>query len=729
MKNLSIKVSSIANVVTNGDFELWQNNVPLGWSAVVGDGSTGYANTLWGLGVQIVLPAETVSTVPSVAQSISASMLSADSYTIGYWSKGDITITISGGATLSESHYDADWTFHESTFDCDGSTTVLTLTKASYNGELYSACYFDNVYIYNNSWYENRLPLNVNQIKDFENFTREIEDDLFTFKSDALSFTIRNYGSDGSYFNTNDFETYSDRIFRFDILATYDGADGSDIVKKMVLFSNNDTIHKTRQPKSNDLEIQLYELSSLFKDNGWFLGTAVTDEESEETYFKYNTYSGNDPSIVANSISIDEAIANLQSDIRGLIRRHFIPVPLSDFEISKTLTAGTDLININYDWLIDTGSGKYIVLDMVSSPTGRTFFMLLPYDMIDETIGDNAITIWEMMNGSTLTQLVTPAMGWYASFTGVLGDDCSIGFIHEIMSDTYSQHGSPIMFGVVQNLNSGNFDLYRYKLYTDNSGTSLQGGSYNDNTEDDIKLYFKLDWVALTSPYYLDLNKCRAIDSNGSTWIPETYNPNRDNMIWFDYGSGTTISGNEGTFTVSNLETEGTDITFKLTYASTLNASIYRFPQYYSFIFKDAYPSDVLKDICVSQDAFWYIDYSQTNNDITVTLINRTASTDDPPIINDNIAIREDSFVRRIKFKDLDGTIFRDDATRLNYYLAYYNSTYGGGKFEKEFEMRGYRDYSIGDLITYENNNYFIKRFELFTNNRKTLVTLFQKAE
>ena len=733
MKDLSIEVSSINNLVSNGDFELWNDNTPLNWTATNGDGTVAYANTLWGLGVQLTIPDDSASVTPNIETIIpSSSLTDGHSYTLGFWGKNDIGISIKeedstlifGGSWGAET----EWVFREINFQwetADGNITIQ-LYKGNLSNDDLLTCYYDNIYVYDASWYNDRLPLNINQIKNFENFQREIEDDLFTFKSDSLEFTIRNYGSVGSYFNTNDFETYSDRIFRFDITATYSDPDGDDIVKKMVMFSNNDTISKTRMPLTDDLTIQLYELSTLFKDNGWFLGSVVTDEENEETFFKYNTYNGTDPSIVANNVSVADTLSNLESDIRELIRRHFIPVPLNNFVINNDITNDNNTININYDWFIDEAPNRYIVLDAVTSPSGRVFLMLLLSDRIDENIGSNEITIWEVLNGSTITQLVTPNVTWSGSATGELGDQLSVGFIHDIDSTTYP-NGSPVLFGFVQNMDTSSVVATKYKLYTDNSGTSIAGSGFNNTTEDDVKLYYIRDWLATTTQSVLSRNKCRSINSSGVTQVPSSYSADIDNMLWFS-NVNNIFDGSEGTYTFSDTTLEGTNTWMTLDYTSTLDASIYRFPQYYSFIFKDAYPSDVLKDICVSQDAIWYLDYSTTHGNLTLTIKNRPVEVSNPATLNDNIALREDSFVRRIKFDDIDGTLFREDSTRLNYYLAYYNSTYGGGRFEKEFELRGYRDYALGDNVYYGGNYYFVKRFELYTNERKTLVTLFQKG-
>ena len=743
MKSLSIEVSSIANVVTNGDFELWENNIPYGWTGANNDGTVGYTNTIWGLGVQFSIPVDSVTTNPTISQVIdSSNFVDGDSYTVGFWYRNDITINIkdSGGTTrasFDSSYTQSEWHFGEFNFVYSSAYNSITLqiTKRHTNNTsgLLSTCYIDNIYLYGNDWYENRLPLKINQIKNFENFIREVEDDLFTFKSDALSFTIRNYGSDGSYFNTNDFETYSDRIFRFDILATYTGADGSDITKKMVLFSNNDTITKIRQPLSNDLSIQLYELSSLFKDNGWFLGRVVTDEETEETYFKYNTYSGESTFQVANGISLDEVVSNLGNDIKDLIRRHFIPVPLNDFNISESITNDENVINVNYDWLINEIAGTYVLIDIFSSPENRVFAILAPY-----STALNYAEVWEIINGSTMKKLTT--VGYIAPQLnlGELTNGYCVGFIHDTDTNSTYSGGENITFGVVaeyiveQGGGGGIIDTTMVSLFTDNAGKPE-----NDPNDEDIQLMdgfnimYSSNWQTITD----GRPKTAYFDNNGWEWGSTTYpeinflddyDPLHDNMLWLQ--NNNEYDGAEGTYFSSDITVAGTDYRMTTAYATTFNAEIYRFPRYYTFIFKDAYPSDVLKDLCVSQDALWYLDYSQTNDDITLTIKNRSAG-DSSGTINDNTAIREDSFVRRIKFKDLDGTIFRDDATRLNYYLAYYNSTYGGGKFEKEFEMFGYRDYSIGDTETFDGNDYFIKRFELYTNERKTLVTIFQKAD
>ena len=729
MKSLSIEVSSIANVIENGDFELWENNVPLGWTATQNDGSIGYANTLWGLGVQFTIPdGESVTTAPDITQVISSTnFTNSHLYVVGFWYKNDTTVAIkdSGGTTraIFESDYtQSQWHFKSINFKYDtayGNLTIQITKRQTDNtsGNL-GVAYIDNIYIYDNDWESTGKFLKTNQIKNFENFTREIEDDLFTFKSDALSFTIRNYGSDGSYFNTNDFETYSDRIFRFDILATYTGANGSDITKKMVLFSNNDTITKIRQPLSTDFSIQLYELSTLFKDNGWFLGRVVTNEEDEETYFKYNTYSDS-PDIVANLISTADVLTNLESDIHDLIRRHFIPVPINNFTINNEIVAGDEHINVNYNWIINNEEGANLVLDIYKGIYGRVFLLLVPYERYGEILTNSDVSIWEIINGSTLRK--THIVVDWADGTWIFGDNAAISFVHDFDA-THWSGGDPAIMGFIQTLSNVPAGVYGYKRV----GFTNNTGSFGTH-EDDLNSAGSSGWVVGSNTGLPRRAKCTWVNSNGYFETPDTYTAVADNMLWLN--TEYVYSASDGDYTVSGITLDGSNNDIISNYYGTnFDAEIYRFPQYYTFIFKDAYPSDVLKDLCVSQDALWYLDYSQTNDDITLTIKNRTAGTSSATI-NDNIALREDSFVRRIKFDDLDGTIFRDDATRLNYFLAYYNSTYGGGRFEKEFEMRGYRNYAIGDTITYDNIDYFIKRFELYTNERKTLVTLFQKAD
>ena len=734
MKDLSIQVSSIANVVSNGDFEMWSGNTPLNWVATNNDGSVGFANTLWGLGVQLVVPEDTTigtSDLPYISHIISSSDLTnGDSYTIGYWKKNGTFVGIyrvdTGAYTNNGEGFSAqgEWEFKEFNFQYDSAWGDIEIRLRKYQDDSSdtgnTVCYFDNVFIYNNDWYDNRENLNINQIKHFENFQREIEDDLFTFKSDSLSFTIRNYGSDGSYFNTEDFETYSSRIFRFDITATYGDPDGSDIVKKMVMFSNNDTITKTRTPLTNDLTIQLYELATLFKDNGWFMGQVVTDEERDETFFKYNTYDGTDPSIVANNISVADTLTNLQSDIRSLIQRHFIPVPLNNFVINNEIENSGNTINVNYDWLVIDEDELYSIIDIFVSPEKRTFLMMTPYYYLSTTATITPITIWEVINGSTIVQIELDSLSF---LTGRIGWSHTVGFIHDTSTSSVYLDGEAITFGIYISTSSGTIDL---NLYTNNAGKP-------NNNPNDWDIQRILNWDS-TFNGDMSLMKTLFFDTaSGFTTnigIRDSYNPIQDNSLWIS--NIPNFDSFEGTYTVSNITTATNAslpnlISYTTSYATTLNADITRFPLYYTFIFKDTYPSDVLKDLCVSQDAIWYLDYATTDGNLTLTIKNRPES-QSGTVITDNTALREDSFVQVIKFDDIDGTLFREDATRMNYYLSYYNSTYGGGRFEKEFEQWGYRDYELGEGIEFDNNFYFVKRFELYTNERKTLITLFQKG-
>jgi len=743
MKNLSIEVSSIANLVKNGDFELWENDIPTYWTATNGDGVVGFANTLWGLGVQLSVPESSVTTQPKIVHSADCSDLSTnDHLTLGFWYKGDFSVNINqSDDTLIKNLFsndtsDSEWKFktYNFTYDTSFGNIKIELTKytSDNSGGDHTTCLYDNAYFYDNTWYANRKHLDTTQVKHFDDFTRAIEDDLFTFKSDNMSFTVRHYGSNGDYFNTEDFITYSDRIFRFDINMKYIDIDGDDIDKKMVMFSNNDTIKRIHTPITDDLTIELFELSTLFKDNGWFLGTPTTENEGEpeeKTYFKYNTYvSGGSPDIIGFNVSTADVLTNLTEDIRTLITRHFIPVPINDFDIGNEIVNSDFTIGINYDWKIDNVSGKYIVIDIVNSPaTGRVFLMLLSYDRLDNYIDDNEITIWEFVNGSTLKQTETPHVTWIDNAVGRLGKEFAVAFIHKFDRDYYGANDSNILFGFVQNSRAYNIYFFNCKLFTDNSGTSLestQGTGYDIDTEDDIKLYWHLEWT-VGEPVNLQINKCRYINSAGYTERPP-YSATLDNMLFLEQYR--TATGTEGTYTASGISSlENLYITTSMKYATTLNALIYRFSQGYSFIFEDVYPSDVFRELCISQDAMWYMDYSQTTNDITATIKTRP-TTVTSTILTDANVLREDSMVRKIKFRDLDGNLFREDKTRMMYWYSYYNSTYGGGRYEKNSELYGYHDYSLGDDLKREDNQYFIKGFTLNTNDRRTFIILFQKG-
>ncbi len=714
---INIQVSSIANEVYNGDMELWHNNIPLGWEGLPGHGSIGYVESLFGLAVQFTVP-DDASSAPRIEQLIDASDLpGSGSYTVGIWYKGDGNLVIQDGGIdrLNTMVRSAQWKFREFTFYYGGSNNLLlTIGKKNATQTPYSYAYIDNVYIYKNDWYQNRKPLNTHHIKEFGNFIREIEDDLFEFKSDNMEFIIRNYGTDGSYFDTNDFTTYSERIFRFDIELEYE----SGVTKKMVMFSNNDTIKRVKHDAVDDIHISIYELSSLFKDNGWFLGRVV--DSDDEVFFKYNTYDSS-PDVVANNVPLETVLSNLESDILGLIKRHFIPVPLDNFEVNNEIDNSDNIISVGYKQKIDAEDDKEVVLDMFVSPTNRVFVLTCLYQDVSTTTP--TIRIYEIENGSTLVELETPSLPSLPQ----LGLYSGISFIHDIDTDSTYSGGQEITFGIlaIDGSNNSNLPTAYIRLYTNNAGTTSQ-----EPTDDDIQLHYSRNilhgWVSISILLTAYFNNS---GYSGTVLVDEisfrSYDPYRDNMLWLHYNQNT-FSGNEGDYKLSDISLYPAPYAVRFNYASTLIAGIYRFPRNYSFIFEDAYPSDILKDICVSQDAIWYLEYD--NPRITLNIKNRE-SDGRTQLFYENIAIREDSFVRRIKFQDLDGTIFRDDATRLSYYLAYYNSTYGGGRYEKEFEVKGHPTYVLGDIWEYGGQNYFIKRYEYDTYRYRTFLTLFQKGE
>ena len=723
-----IDVYSITEYVKNPIFDEWdiaQNPIaPTDWGYYVGNGELTQAPSGSGYYVKMTYDAAT----PYIIQGIQSSELSdGTSYTLQSFVRGLGRVVIYEHDGITEI---ADWYFLEDFIDGAWQQHNITFTYAAiYSGivikyiphtredienEIFGV---DYVHLFETRWYEDTLSLDTKEIKSIENFKREIEDDMFTFISDNNEMTIRNYGNVSGYFNPENFITNYKRIYRFDITMEYKQVDGTTFDKTISLFANNDNIKRVTRPESDDIIISMYELSTLLKDNGWFLGDLQyelnADGTDGEGFYFYRSDT-NEP--------LTTVLSNLQVETKKLLDKHLIPY--ENLDLNNNITSEDNASHIYFP-IIDNDNGKYIIVDWVKTPQNRVFLLVMPYDQLNSD--GSTMYVWEIINGSTLQDTGEVFLSPNTTL-GKLGDNYSVGFAHTYNADHYfySNYSYEIEFIIMGIYADSISYYYQSYIYTNNNDGYF-------NTEFDLKKIIAVDW-ATASLSYIKKFKCLYVDSAGLLVAP-VYSEILDNMIWINNVNNREIDTNNGFYTITEVSQINSDFYpfMRTSVAYDLDGSIYRFLREYTIAFKNITLSEMMKELCITQDAVWYMSYVVTGDifDIEINIKNRNITGDGTTIPEENY-LTMDTAVKKIKFSDLQSRLFNKDIERLRDYVTYYNYHYGYGKKNKIMEFFDYQNNDISDVLGIANQNdssittHWVNTIEFDNNEKKTYMSLIE---
>lgn len=121
----------------------------------------------------------------------------------------------------------------------------------------------------------------IQKIKKIDPLTRRIEDDLFTFRADGLSFDVINYDADYVHFRPYNFISNLGRIFRLDITTPNN--------RQYMLFTHPYLCKNIVTGSGDIIRVDAYELSAVLKDKGWRMGSLVWHESSKKWVNSFGT--------------------------------------------------------------------------------------------------------------------------------------------------------------------------------------------------------------------------------------------------------------------------------------------------------------------------------------------------------------------------------------------------------------------------------------------------------
>lgn len=624
-------------------------------------------------------------------------------FEIRNYENGDIKVIIGGGVGTIRNN---NGIYYE----------IIEVTQIHHLFQMYADQHFIGDILNISATQIKTLPLQTKQIKDIENLKQQIEDKLFTFKSDSISFDVRNYDKEG-YFSPEDFITKSDIIYRLDLTMYFGNSE-----KTVRFFVNNDASTRKKMPTSDYIEVNGYELSSLFKDNGWYLGE-ILQEEDEKAYYKFTT---------GDNISLANICILIQTNTRKQIAIKKIPLIETNFFIDPILNTSVTTIEGNLEQISE---GYYKVLDAYYDSTNDNYFLLTTSWDSDWANGYFDIHIHQIVNDTELVE-----RGFFA-LTGTWADVPTANFVHTGMEYGqwnvavgiyYTRSGAVMENNIPSSTESGwiKYMIGQIALST----ARFMGFKYDENGVLETITNEYYSWTgsypsAHVSHFYIN---------KGGGWF---YGGDVNDGIWSNNNS--LIVGSNNTYELTTFFTRYYELyenngdyawTSAHQYWNTQVAyAVYRFPRKLYFDFKNVTLSDILKELCITQDNVWYLDYE---NGITVKFTDRKFQLEGNDTLSEKDIGKENTQIKKIKFDDLTSQIFTASKDRMLDLINYYNGKYGNGKMDKDLEMRGHWNYSLGQRIIRNDLQWMIKNIEWEDSivsekeiKRRTYLTLFELGE
>ena len=648
---LSIKVIEIEKNIVNNTLSSWTaaGDVPIGWDVL---------NVKAVEGGNFGYLCKFLSLTSYIKQSFSFTQNAYDIYiyftgtiTIGYTVNGIFQANIATHSTVENSY----------------EMLSVRIVLGSLNGIYITSPDFDNSYLDFVSIIPYDFPdnltysyINTNNILDIDTFSRHIENDLFSFVSDSITLSI--FDDNNSDYTIIENMLQSGKLFRLDIeyfngVKTY----------RIVLFCDPSSVSKTMENGRNIYSIEAFELASYFRINGWYLGTlkSTTDENTGEiTNQEYNFLaSGYNTIEEIIQVGIDEA------------NKFFIAeyVPIST--ISKIVTVSSKTVSSTVNIL-----GR--IVDYYYNPIARTPYII--------SYSDNYQSIFELrFGGLFLVQQY--------SYDFFIRFDKTYEGSQDIMFKKYSIGGSNGSYNNSQHLMSYQypnrfilaFSQVSLNPYGEYVFENISSDEYTPTQVNDVILQYmpqitdgeivNNDILQYSFQLISNVYSLRIIGADGGTAYEESFN-------------GAYISS--GYSSIDYL-------------AELLPSGI---PNYF---LRNTTFIDMLKDLSVIQNAFFYFNYTPSADTMQIVFQTRTYETATSQLTLDlNNASKYEETYDYIDYSDFETETFKDIVSMKRSLLAYFRNFYGNGLKIIKLTMNELLDISLGDIVTVEGNKYIIRSLE-----------------
>jgi hypothetical protein len=717
--SLSCKVSWRENLILNGSFESWNEsgNIPDYWQAVnTANGTLSSIQSPGGFGVKLINEDWTAGD-SNIRIQQTFNINKAGIYKVNFTYKGKPLIQIYIGGNLYFSRFlplKQSWTNDSFVFDMPEAYINQAITIKIIPIDDHAA-YIDDVII-NEPEYDSVI-LNTDYIYKIDNVVREIEDNIFAYRSANLDFSILDIEQGSGYFDIDTFFNVNTAIFRFDFKLVYLS---SNLTRNITVFASNHDMKRVVDFNSNvptRIDIKAYEILAFLKEKDMYLGELTQDMDDDndpigEPYYLYSSKE-HDPNDIYEDT--DTAINYLRNEFLQIITRRQLPITPEEVVFNNNIDISeSDNISFNFDETIGDGENEYYILDAYLSQTNRVYLLLLDNDNIDEqsTPFINVYChLFEIVNGSTLVDL---SVGFYIypfrSF-----------FVHQINAQQwgYNDISGATIECAVANVSypvGGGAENYFSYLYC------FSNNSYNNNNNENNFVYLgRKEWAHLHYPTYeeqlavIDRSWCAYINANGIISLRD-YSASLDNRYYFANGLETPW----GNYTPLN------EINNRI--YTKLTASISRFPIAFYYHIKNMTLGTMLKEITMLYDSYFYLDYDRTyadpaENPIKIKVYNRYGNIEGNEITLEN-EVYSDLTFSRLDFSGLKLKTYENDTQLLRIYIAYYDMKYGRGSKKYTKELFGIRNINLGDYARINSIKYLITYIEFKPDDHKTEIVL-----
>lgn len=578
---------------------------------------------------------------------------------------------------------------------------------------------FDDAKLY----YINEEELEKELITEKDNLRVRIEDDLFTFISNDISMELRNVANSG-YMNPMNFIT-EDKLYAI-VIKYNSGTSTIPVYQYQYLFTNWDNCSREQTNDSDYISLSFFELSGLLSDMNWYLGRYIYDPEVSD-FGVYNFRTENPlildkDSPLAPSPAPDEDLLNdrLLPALQNVVVQNMLPVYPNNInlEIEDNLLSDIGFIS-NIDMIDGEGDGKKRLLDyFIDTETDRLFILTIDNIYDDgESIDGKSVEVYEIANGST------PVFIHQFSLVGDLDNFLDIGFIHRW--DTYPDiAGGHLVVIQVGRQNTADIKVQKVSYKYNSIGDTVFNTHYIYNDFGIIELFNY-------GKAYIDID---GLMQKGGTII---------NASWIADNLTALLFNGDYVYTLSNEESYSDDYgsgTRYMVWCGNMSFNLTKFPKYLQLIdsaqFIDSTLANIMKEICVTQDALWYFKYTSSNG-ITLYIRRRAIISGEEVVEIDNTTVNSDvktigTKLSIITFDDITSSIYINDPYRIKVFREWYNAKYGGGKQLKTLTMWDIQNLVLGDVkaLSSDSDKYLmIKYLEWDRENSETKVELFEIGE
>ena len=577
---------------------------------------------------------------------------------------------------------------------------------------------FDEIKIY----YIDEQELDIDLIEDssLSDIKQEIEDDLFTFKGDNFNLKIRNnHAEPGVYFDNQRFITDS-KLFSLCIKVNL-FYDGGTQPRFLTYFVDRKSCNRSANYDKDIINISAFELSGLMQDKGWFIGKYIYNETAEEGVFRFEL---TQPTILYEAGSSSDILSLILDDFKRLVVDHDIPISpdnVSKYVYSNLLSNET--YEDYFDQISGEGDGKKLIWDyFIDKFSDRIFVLLISNTCSWPTGGETEnidFDLYEIGNGSNLKYIET-----ITSRPDIDGE-IRFAFVHQ-----WDEPESPTAFVIYQiHFYAGEWRRSRWWYRYDESGYVFQ---YTTAQNQIITLGMAQDWTTY------------GVDENGNEHFgaANNYNFIKDYPISsnYPYYSGGIIGK---IYTASEFIEEITNVgvlTYDIAWAAEYKFEVYRFPHYLQFGFSNITLAELLKELCVTQDAIWYFKYNNIGK-LQLYMARRKAVGD--PQVLDDVSPQNDFGGKKVRlldinFDDIESRIYEQDVFRTKMFRDFYNDKYGGGKTEINFpDIFQHQLLELGQEVTLDSIeippsgipiSYLIKQigWSIHLEKKRTKLTMFE---